>query len=126
MSPIMLFLQFIIKSTIMVVGLTIVWLYIKYFKRILTEGHIPNLSVNTTDKVDIPPAVSEDMVSVETKQCIVCKQTSKVDVLRSEYKDWQAGTMIQKAFLKLSPDNRELLISGTHPACWDQLFGKEE
>lgn len=126
MSPIMLFLQFIIKSTIMVVGLTIVWLYIKYFKRIITEGHIPNLSVNGTDQEDIPPVVKEDTVSVETKPCIVCKQTSKVDVLRSEYKDWQSGTLIQKAFLKLSPDNRELLISGTHPACWDQLFGKEE
>lgn len=126
MSPIMLALQFIIKSTIMVVGLVIVALYVKYFKRIITEGHIPNLSVNVTDQADIPPVVKEDTVSVETKPCVVCKQTSKVSVLRTEYRNWQLSTTVQKAFPNLSPEDRELLISGTHPACWDQLFGKEE
>jgi len=25
----------------------------------------------------------------------------------------------------MSPEDRELLISGTHPACWDKMMGEE-
>ena len=120
MSHIMNTLQFIIKSTIMIVGLTLVWLYIKYFKRIITEGHIPTI------KEPEPIANQDPLINVETPPCVVCKQTSKVTVWRTEYHAWLTGTIAQKAFTNLSPDNRELLISGTHPACWTKLFGKEE
>ena len=33
---------------------------------------------------------------------------------------------IQDAFPELSPAQRELLITGTHEKCWDDLFGKED
>jgi len=29
-------------------------------------------------------------------------------------------------FPELIPDQRELLISGTHPACWDVMFAEVE
>jgi hypothetical protein len=38
---------------------------------------------------------------------------------------WQGGENIQQVFPDMSAEDRELLISGIHPVCWDQLFPKE-
>jgi hypothetical protein len=34
----------------------------------------------------------------------------------------QAGAYVQDAFPYLSAPEREQLISGTHPKCWDEMF----
>jgi len=39
---------------------------------------------------------------------------------------WREGENIQKVFPDMSAGDREVLISGTHPACWNKLFGEEE
>jgi len=40
---------------------------------------------------------------------------------------WQNKEMaIQEAFPELSADDREMLISGTCPACWEKMFPAEE
>lgn len=39
---------------------------------------------------------------------------------------WQNGTLIQEAMPSATADQREFLISGCTPACWDQLMGGEE
>jgi len=38
---------------------------------------------------------------------------------------WQNGTLIQEAMPSATADQREFLISGCTPACWDQLGGEE-
>ena len=38
---------------------------------------------------------------------------------------WQNGTLIQEAMPAATVDQREFLISGCTPACWDQLGGEE-
>jgi hypothetical protein len=38
---------------------------------------------------------------------------------------WQNGMLIQDAMPQASADEREFLISGCTPACWDQLGGEE-
>jgi hypothetical protein len=30
--------------------------------------------------------------------------------------------LIQDVFPELNADEREFMISGTHPACWDEMF----
>ena len=40
--------------------------------------------------------------------------------------DWQGGELIQNALPELNADQRELLISGTCPTCWDEMFPPEE
>ena len=37
---------------------------------------------------------------------------------------WQNGTLIQEAMPSATADQREFLISGCTPACWDQLGGE--
>ena len=37
-----------------------------------------------------------------------------------------AGQYAQDAFPFLSPEDREQIISGTHPKCWQEMFGSCE
>jgi hypothetical protein len=66
------------------------------------------------------------LMVVVTNPCVVCGKASEVTVESANYEAWRRGMKIQEAFALLSPDERELLISGTHPKCWDILFGEEE
>ena len=61
-----------------------------------------------------------------TKPCTHCGETSKLRVDADAYRQWVSGALIQDAFPDMDADNRELLISGTHPACWDTMFGDDQ
>lgn len=37
----------------------------------------------------------------------------------------QKNKLVQQAFPNMSADGRELLLSGTHPECWDAMMGPE-
>lgn len=62
-----------------------------------------------------------------TKTCGVCDKDATVTVPLADYKKWNEGRgpFIQDCFPYLSADYREILLSGTHPDCWDRLFGGE-
>jgi hypothetical protein len=45
---------------------------------------------------------------------------------REAFDRWRGGELIQNAFPDMDPGERELLITGTHDACWDKLFSEEE
>ena len=62
-----------------------------------------------------------ETVRVE-KQCRVCHQLAIVEVPREQFIAWRNGELAQLAFPQLSADEREMLISGTHPECWEKLF----
>ena len=64
--------------------------------------------------------------SILCPKCSVCGNQSILDVVHEDYDKWAAGAFVQDAFPYLSADQRELLITGTHPECWDQLFGSDE
>jgi hypothetical protein len=57
--------------------------------------------------------------------CPVCGERSAltgVDALG--YLQWDTfGANVQDALPGLDPDQRELLVSGTHAHCWDRLHG---
>ena len=69
--------------------------------------------------------MSETIV-VKTKPCTVCGEYEVWSLDRQAVTKWQEGEMIQNAFPDMSMADREILISGTHPACWDKLFPEEE
>ena len=66
------------------------------------------------------------LVKVQTKPCICCHETGLITVDYAQYIKWQEGMLVQQAFPDLSASEREMLITGTHPKCWDKMFGKEE
>ena len=55
-----------------------------------------------------------------------CHQSTRMNLPTENVKKWLNGKNIQTAFTEMNQDDRELLISGTHPACWDSIFGGEE
>lgn len=57
--------------------------------------------------------------------CPFCGHANFIDVNEDDYLDWQDGKLAQKAFPYLPADERERLISGICPTCWDKMFGGE-
>lgn len=62
------------------------------------------------------------LTTVLTPQCMECGARSVVTLPTVAVAAWQAGLPAQHAFPDMSAADREVLISGTHPACWDSLF----
>lgn len=61
------------------------------------------------------------LLTVTTPVCIVCGKASEVVVDRAAHAAWKAGQLIQVSFPDWTNDKRELLVTGTHPDCWDVL-----
>lgn len=64
-------------------------------------------------------------VSIVTR-CPFCGKSNFVEVNEADYLDWDDGELVQNAFPYLSADEREMLISGICPTCWDGMFGGED
>lgn len=59
----------------------------------------------------------------QTHPCPVCSLRSVVEVDEDALHQWRnLGVTVQKAFPDWTSDQREVLVSGTHAACWDRLF----
>lgn len=56
-----------------------------------------------------------------TPECIMCGRESVLEVPFDGFVKWQAGEFVKIAFPGLTPDEREMLINGTHPECFDKL-----
>lgn len=65
-------------------------------------------------------------VAVECPRCFVCGKTETLVVPTDSYNRWVGGELVQDAFPTLPGNVRELLVSGTHPACWDELFDVDD
>ena len=60
------------------------------------------------------------------KTCSVTGRPYEVTITAAEYHQWRhRGRMIQDVLHRLSPDQREFLISRQTPAEFDALFGDE-
>ena len=60
------------------------------------------------------------------KICPFCRSAVSVEVPLEDYEMWQDGTAIQHACPTLSADEREILMTGICPNCWDATVGVEE
>ena len=58
--------------------------------------------------------------------CPFCGRENEVEVNHMDYLDWQNGELAQDAFPYPSANEREMLISGCCPRCWDKMFWSEE
>lgn len=67
------------------------------------------------------------MTSVITPACMVCGKTSEMEVDTLALHRWQKlNVLIQVAFPDMSAPEREQLKTGTHPACWEEMFADIE
>ena len=70
------------------------------------------------------------MFAVRTKECINCRQTGTVMVDREKYQEFtktprHLRRLIQDIFPEHSRAEREQLMTGVHPECFDDMFRGE-
>ena len=63
---------------------------------------------------------------VETPPCFHCGKSGSIEVPMKGFLVRQLGGLIQDAYPDMSAPLREQMVSGTHPQCWDEMFGPEE
>jgi len=66
------------------------------------------------------------MTTVVAVPCRCCNEVTELKVDFEQFTKWQQGELIQNALPELNADQRELLISGTCPTCWDMMFPSDE
>lgn len=62
-------------------------------------------------------------------RCPFCGRGNEVEVNENDYFDWDDGMDVAVAFPYLSANEREMLVSGICPTCWEIMFNtfpKEE
>ena len=64
--------------------------------------------------------------AIVTTVCPFCGESHDVKVNEMDYLDWQDGKLVQDAFPYLDANEREMLISGICPTCWNTTFGDDE
>tara|TARA_X000001382_G_scaffold90801_1_gene65423 strand:+ start:82 stop:282 length:201 start_codon:yes stop_codon:yes gene_type:complete len=60
------------------------------------------------------------------RTCAINGKTRTMDlpISEKELKDWERGTPIQEAMPRLTPDQREFVLTGLLPDEWEELFSK--
>ena len=61
-----------------------------------------------------------------TKECPHCGNLSHIQIDAVSYKRWKSGEFIQVVWPDSTPDWRELLKTGIHSKCWDEIFMEDE
>jgi hypothetical protein len=65
-----------------------------------------------------------DTIIVTTGPCFLCKKQSEL-VLTVKQVELLRTRTIQHALPDWTLDQREQLMTGTHPECWDRMMGPE-
>lgn len=60
---------------------------------------------------------------ITTRRCMVCGDDGTLELPVDGIAKYEGGAFVQDAFPELPKDLREQIISGTHPQCWNDLFG---
>ena len=68
--------------------------------------------------------INHKEVSIVTR-CPLCGKANFIEVNEEDYWDWDDGVHVQVAFPYLPAEEREMLVSGICPTCWEKMFGKE-
>lgn len=72
---------------------------------------------------NITEMVENTTYSIETPKCFRCGDSGVVEVPMAGFLRRQLGALIQDAYPELSVGLREQIMSGTHPDCWQEVFG---
>lgn len=65
-------------------------------------------------------------VEVATPACLGCGDWKIVVMTQDQLQRWRKGEPLQDVFPDWSPEDRQRLISGTCPSCWEEMWAEEE
>ena len=69
-------------------------------------------------------AIPEDKSATIQNQCIHCGEHNTIVLSAQGLADWQSGMLIQDAFPELHRDKCEIILTGIHDDCWNEMFPK--
>ncbi len=67
-----------------------------------------------------------DTVSIETKPCMWCHKTSILTLEVAKLHRYICGEFVQDVWPEMDADQRELIMTGTHPACWNAMVPEDD
>jgi len=71
----------------------------------------------------ITKSTKADMIHVTT--CPQCKQNNAILVNNIDFSLWKNQSRhVQDVFTWLTSEEREILITGIHPKCWNEMFSQ--
>lgn len=74
--------------------------------------------------------MAQGMITVQTGTCMWCQKPSSLEMTEEQFARYErmrhTGGHIQDVLPEMSAGDREMLITGTHEACFDSIFGGEE
>lgn len=59
-------------------------------------------------------------------KCMHCGYASLIEIFERDYQRWKNGELIQIVWPESTAAWREMLKTGIHPSCWDEMFSGEE
>lgn len=65
-------------------------------------------------------------IVVVIRNCPFCKKEQRKEFPVEGYARYMRGAHVQDCFPDMTPDDREFLISGICPTCWDLTFGGDD
>jgi hypothetical protein len=68
-------------------------------------------------------SIPEDKSATIQNQCIHCGEHNTIVLSAQGLADWQGGMLIQDAFPELHRDKCEIILTGIHDDCWNEIFG---
>jgi hypothetical protein len=63
-----------------------------------------------------------ETTTITTRECMFCGKTSHIEVTATQAGALAAGHPVHTVLPQMPPALREVLISGTHPECWQTAF----
>lgn len=70
---------------------------------------------------------NSDDICVYTTKCFHCGIENDITLdFQSYMKHYTGEYFIQDIWPNLTADERELIQTGTHPECWNEIFGKKD
>lgn len=65
------------------------------------------------------------IVKMTTPKCMFCGKTSEIIVDMEDIARYLGGEHVQNVWPNWPADQREMLVTGTHPECWDEMVEPE-
>ena len=76
--------------------------------------------------IDVVELEGGDELAIFQKMCMYCRKYEMVAMPLDAYLRWRNGELIQHAWPEATPEQREAAISGTHDACFDEMFAEPD
>ena len=69
----------------------------------------------------------DDSLKIIKNKCLHCGEDNNIYVEPTDYLDWSTkARFVQSIWPTISAEEREIVISGTHPACWNEMWPDDE